>query len=328
MPLQVIWAIGASMVVLAGAQFLGARACLAIGTAIVVGHNALDPIWPVSHAGELGHPLWVAAHAQMAMNAGPLSDRVRLSAAAVDRGVMLCGFGIAGVFRLPPQRRDALLLRGGLALTLAFIVLRALALYGDPHPWQGLTGQVGSTLMSFLNTEKYPPSLLYLLMTLGPAAILCSFAERFHGPLQRTLVMFGTVPFAFYVAHLYLIHLLSIALGVAQGFDVHAFLTMGRFYPKTGYGLPLAGVYAVWALVVALLYPPVPMGCERQGASQGLVAELSLGSGSARPWIGFAFFAHRRSRPMAGFSDRKRQDTVLLRATAQRSEPLPCSANG
>jgi uncharacterized membrane protein len=253
-PLQVIWAIGASMVVLAGAQFLGARACLMIGAAIVVGHNALDPIWPVSHTSELGHPLWVAAHAQMAVDAGPY--RIALAYPLLPWiGVMLCGFGIARVFREAPERRDALLLRGGIALTLAFVVLRALSVYGDPHPWQGPTGQIASTLMSFLNTEKYPPSLLYLLMTLGPAAILCSFAEHFHGPLKRVLVMFGTVPFAFYVAHLYLIHLLSIGLGVAQGFDVHEFLTMGRFYPKAGYGLPLAGVYVVWAIVVVLLYP-------------------------------------------------------------------------
>ncbi len=253
-PLQVIWAIGASMVVLAGAQFLGARACLLIGAAIVVGHNALDPIWPVTHTGELGHPLWVALHAPMATNAGPY--RIALAYPLLPWiGVMLCGFGLAGVFRQTPERRDALLLRGGFLLTLAFVVLRALAVYGDPRPWQGLTGQVGSTVMSFLNTEKYPPSLLYLLMTLGPAAILCSFAERFHGPLKQVLVMFGTVPFAFYVIHLYLIHLLSIGLGVLQGFDVQAFLTMGRFYPKTGYGVSLAGVYAVWVLVVLLLYP-------------------------------------------------------------------------
>ena len=175
---------------------------------------------PANLAIRSGWPL----HAQMAIDAGPY--RIALAYPLLPWiGVMLCGFGIAGVFRQAPERRDAMLLRGGVALTLAFVVLRALAVYGDPHPWQGPTGQIASTLMSFLNTEKYPPSLLYLLMTLGPAAILCSFAERFHGPLKRVLVMFGTVPFAFYVAHFYLIHALSIGLGVAQGFDVHAFLT-------------------------------------------------------------------------------------------------------
>jgi uncharacterized membrane protein len=211
-------------------------------------------VWPVGRGGELGHPLWVAAHAQMAVDAGPY--RIVLAYPLLPWiGVMLCGFGIAGVFRLPPERRDAWLLRGGVALTLAFVALRAIAVYGDPRPWQGPTGEFAKTLMSFLNTEKYPPSLLYLLMTLGPAAILCSFAERLDGPVKRLLVMFGTVPFAFYVVHLYLIHALSVALGVAQGFDWHLFLTMGRFYPKPGFGFPLAGIYGVWALVVALLYP-------------------------------------------------------------------------
>jgi len=253
-PLQVIWAIGASMVVLGGAQFLGARACLAIGLAIVLGHNLLDPVWPPSAVRDgITHPLWVALHGQIAYFAGPY--RIVLNYPLLPwLGVMLCGFGVAEVFRLEPKRRDALLLRGGIALTLAFVALRALNVYGDPHPWHfSERGAVG-TVMSFFNTEKYPPSLLYLLMTLGPAAILCSFAERLHGAAKDTLVMFGRVPFAFYVAHLYLLHCLAILLGVIQGFDAREFLVMAWAFPP-GYGLPLPALYPIWILAVTMLYP-------------------------------------------------------------------------
>jgi len=102
--------------------------------------------------------------------------------------------------------------------------------------------------------NKIPSELDYLLMTLGPAAILCSFADRMTGAIKDILVMFGRVPFAFYVAHFFLIHLLSVFLGVIQGFTVQQMMTTYRFYPK-GYGIGLPGVYAVWALVVFLLYP-------------------------------------------------------------------------
>jgi uncharacterized membrane protein len=234
-PLQVIWAIGASMVLLTGLQFLGARACLVIGIAIVFGHNLLDYVWPPSATRDgLEHPLWVALHAQMSVIAGPY--RIAFAYPLVPwLGVMLCGFGIADVFRLEPAKRDALLLRGGTALTLAFIVIRAIKVYGDPHPWHVQERGAVGTLMSFLNTEKYPPSLLYTLMTIGPTAILCAFAERLRGTIKDTLVMFGSVPFAFYVAHLYLIHALAIALGVFQGFDASRMRVMAWAFPQ-GYG--------------------------------------------------------------------------------------------
>jgi hypothetical protein len=110
------------------------------------------------------------------------------------------------------------------------------------------------TVMDFLNTTKYPPSLDYLLMTLGPASILCSFADRMKGPTKNLLVIFGRVPFAFYLAHFLVIHLLSVALGAVQGFTIREMMTNYRFYPR-GYGIGLPWIYGVWALVVLLLYP-------------------------------------------------------------------------
>ncbi len=253
-PLQVIWAIGASMVVLAGAQFLGRRACLLLGLAIVLGHNGLDGFWPVSHARDLDHPLWVALHAQMSVQFGPYLV-VFAYPLLPWIGVMLLGFGIAHWFALPAAQRDIALRRAGIGLTLAFIALRALDLYGDPRAWSVHAGDPVATIMSFLNTTKYPPSLLFLLMTLGPAAILASYADRLRGAAKDALVIYGKVPFAFYVAHLYLIHALSLVLGTIQGVDASRLLAISGMYPKQGYGLPLAGVYLVWLAVVALLYP-------------------------------------------------------------------------
>lgn len=251
--MQVIWAIGASMVVLAGAQFLGRGTCLAIGLAIVCGHNLLDGVWPKFSLFDVGAPLWVALHSQMAATVGPFL-LIFIYPLLPWLGVMLLGFGTAAVFEWPSQRRDATLLFAGLAITAAFFVLRAVDVYGDPNPWQLQQGGMAATIIDFLNTTKYPPSLAFLMMTLGPATMLCAFADRITGAVKDGLVMFGRVPFAFYIAHFYLIHTLGVALGVAQGFDARQMMTWVSFYP-TGYGVPLAGVYAVWVLVLVILYP-------------------------------------------------------------------------
>jgi hypothetical protein len=110
------------------------------------------------------------------------------------------------------------------------------------------------TVIDFINTTKYPPSLDFLLMTLGPAAILCSFADRFSGRLKDVLVTFGRVPFAFYVAHFLLIHTIGVIIGVLEGFQASQLATLFFYYPK-GYGISLPAVYAVWLFVIAILYP-------------------------------------------------------------------------
>jgi uncharacterized membrane protein len=251
--MQVIWAIGASMVVLSGAQFLGQRACLVIGAAIVGGHNLVDPIWPATTGPfDTNQPWWVALHAQMAIPAGPFFFAMVYPVVAWT-GVMLLGYGTAPVFQQAPQRRDARLLAWGAAVTVAFVIIRGIGVYGEPNPWQVQTRAI-ATLIDFLNVTKYPPSLLFLLMTLGPAAMLCAVADRLPKPIRRPFIVFGRAPFAFYVAHLYLIHALAVAFGVTQGFAASQFLTYSFFFPE-GYGVGLPGTYAVWLLVVAMLYP-------------------------------------------------------------------------
>jgi uncharacterized membrane protein len=251
--LQVIWAIGASMVVLAGAQWLGRRACLAIGVAIVAGHNLLDAVWPAASTTGTTGPLWVVLHARQVLEIGPFS--IFFSYPLLPWvGVMLLGFGSAGLFELPERRRSELLLRVGLGMVIAFILLRALNVYGDPRLWQFDASATAASIMSFLGTTKYPPSLLYLLMTLGPAAIACAFVDRLYGPARNILATFGRAPLAFYVAHLYLIHVIAVLLGVAQGFAAEQFLTRFRYFP-TRYGVDLAGVYLIWIAVVVIVYP-------------------------------------------------------------------------
>jgi uncharacterized membrane protein len=252
--LQVIWAIGGSMIVLAACQFLGRKTCLLLGAFILLGHNALDAIWPAPESfGAAGPPLWVALHAKMRGAIGPFF--VVFSYPIIPWiGVMLCGFGASLLFERPARHRDAPLLVWGVGLMLGFVLLRAFDVYGDPNHWEFQERGALGTILDFLNVTKYPPSLLYLLMTLGPAAIVCAFAENWRGRVKDTLVMFGRVPFAFYVAHFFLIHALSVLCGVIQGFPASVFFNVALFYPK-GYGLPLWGVYLVWSLVLVLLYP-------------------------------------------------------------------------
>jgi uncharacterized membrane protein len=251
--LQVIWAIGAGMIALAGAQYLGVRACFVIGATIVLGHNLLDSVWPAAGTASSPEPLWTALHARQVYEVGRFS--IYFSYPLLPWiGVMLLGYASARLFQGPADRRDDRLMRIGIGLLLGFVLARAVDIYGDPHHWHSSPSNTAATVMSFLATTKYPPSLLYLLMTLGPAAIVCAFAERFNGGIRDVLVTFGRAPLAFYVAHLYLIHAATILRGVAQGFAAQQFLTHYRYFPK-GYGVSLGGVYLIWVCVVALLYP-------------------------------------------------------------------------
>lgn len=251
--LQVIWAIGASMIVLSGMQFLGARACLAAGLLIVFGHNALDSVWPpASMTGATG-PLWAVLLARQTYAVGQFW--VFFSYPLLPwTGIMLVGYSAARLFQSEEKLRNSRLIRIGGALVIGFFLLRALDIYGDPHAWHFDPNNLTGSVMSFFAVTKYPPSLLYTLMTLGPAAIVCAYADRLPGTIKHVLLQYGRVPFAFYVVHFYLIHSLVVLLGVAEGFQAQQMFTHYRFYPK-GYGVGLGGVYLFWILVVVLLYP-------------------------------------------------------------------------
>jgi uncharacterized membrane protein len=169
-------------------------------------------------------------------------------------GVMLLGYGTASIFEQEAIARDRVLVKAGLIMTCAFFVIRATGLYGDPNPWQVQDTGALATVFDFMNLSKYPPSLLFLLATLGPMAIVCAYADRMRGWLKDALVMFGRVPFAFYVLHWYLLRLISFVLAKYQGFEPSEMMTFFFFFPQ-GYGVSLGWVYGLWLLLLVILYP-------------------------------------------------------------------------
>jgi uncharacterized membrane protein len=239
--LLVFWSIGASLIALAGLVFLPSRVVGALGVLLIATHNLIDALPPIA-----GAPAWLQAAKVLLLQPGSLSmpGGVNLIVAyplLPWLGVVAAGYGFGEIVRLEAGRRQRILWTMGIGLTAAFVVLRAWGFYGDPRPWAS-NGDTLLTTLSFLNTTKNAPSLLFLLMTLGPAIALMAVIDRVgaRGPAGRALVTFGRVPFFFFIIHLYLIHGLSVLAGIAP----------------PGRALSLPAVYAVWAMVLAILYVP------------------------------------------------------------------------
>ncbi len=247
--LQVIWAIGASMVLLAAIVWLPRPALVALAMVVIAGHNLLDGV----HADALGSLrwLWLVLHEE-----GPLEPfagaRWLLIYPLVPWvGVMAAGYALGPWALEPWERRRARFFGAGLVLVAGFVALRATNLYGDPHPWEADGGLVRAVL-SFLDCEKYPPSLLFLAMTLGPALCLLAAMDRPLGPIATRVAIYGRVPLFYYVLHLVVIHLLAIALAWPT-FGTAALLR--SFIAGGELRLPLPAVYAWWIAVVLGLYP-------------------------------------------------------------------------
>ncbi len=165
------------------------------------------------------------------------------------------GFGSSYIFNMEPQQRKSYLIKAGVIMISGFIVLRTINIYGDSNHWELQELGLVATILDFMNVSKYPPSLLFILITLGPMAILCAYADDLKGRVKDIMIMFGRVPFFFYVLHFALIKVLSIILGSLQGFDIDIFATPFFNYPKE-FGINLFSVYLVWILVILILYLP------------------------------------------------------------------------
>jgi uncharacterized membrane protein len=241
---QVIWAIGWSMVVLAGLVFLNVRVIALLGFLMVLLHNTLDGI--------KGGAGWTIAHVQAPIHlpggrlffvAYPLIPWI---------GVMALGYAFGELLQTDPERRRKRLLLLGGAMIVAFVILRATNLYGDPRNWLHQKDTL-FTVLAFLNCEKYPPSLCYLLMTLGPAMLLLAAFEGVSSPAARPIIVFGRVPLFYYLVHLPVIH----GAALVAGYFRHGKLLVGGPFdemPKDyGYSLPI--VYLVWAGAILILYP-------------------------------------------------------------------------
>jgi len=254
--LQVIWAIGWSMVALAALIWLPRNAVLLLGIVIVAGHNLLDPLTP-EQFGSMAW-LWHFLHE---------GGRIVIAGRTWGElyypvlpwiGIMALGYGMGAVFLQPQKQRDHTLCAFGGTMIAMFLVLRGSNIYGDPIPWmRGDDALV--TAMHFLNVQKYPPSLLYALLFLGIGFLLLPLLARLKGGLGRVLDTFGAVPFFFYILHLYLAHFLAIPVNAALGrniaglFDfIHRVDTDPA--PYATFGFHLLGTYIAWFTVVAMLY--------------------------------------------------------------------------
>jgi uncharacterized membrane protein len=249
--LQVIWAIGVAMVFLAGLVHLPKNTVAWIGIIIIAGSNLLDGIFPPSSFSVPGE-FWQGIHSQVLLLPGGISVIIAYPVLAWI-GVIAAGYGLAPVFNWEAKKRQKFLITLGGGLLLLFILLRATNLYGDPQPWQ-VGNSLSRTIINFLNVEKYPPSLLFLSITLGLTIPLMALVEKRKLPLHNALVIVGRVPLFYYVAHIYMVHLLAVFAGMLQGFPISAWLVPIRYKPE-GYGFGLPIVYMVWIGVVLMLYP-------------------------------------------------------------------------
>jgi uncharacterized membrane protein len=264
--LQVIWALGVGMIVLAGLVRLPRRVLLAAGAAIVLGHNLLDafavtpwrgPGTPVPSA--LGK-LWIVVHQAGLFPIADFPSPLVLAQYPLLPwfGVLALGYGFAEVYAWPSERRRRLLLALGAGMLVAFLALRYANVYGDPRPWSPQADAIKAA-MSFWNVQKYPPSLLFLLSTLSFSFVglgLLDGRPLAHGPL-RALVTFGRVPFFFYVLQWIAAHAAGMAVAAAQGQSVAPyFMNFVQIVTQNQQpaGGPLVVTYACWAIGVVLLY--------------------------------------------------------------------------
>jgi uncharacterized membrane protein len=254
--LQVIWAIGISMVALSALAFLPKGWIFAIGMILVFGHNVLDSI--TVQGSSITDLLWYTLHQP---NSVFINDTLINFVYPVLPWIGLMALGyVFGTFYqndFPAKQRQRWLLIIGIAATLLFVLLRAFNGYGEPREWNVHTSPVFS-LLSFLNTAKYPPSLHFLLMTMGPALIFLSLIEPLGKRLPKPVIVFGRVPFFFYIVHLYVIHALAMLLLVYQGRDASEYIFSAENLMSgslSDFGLSLAMVYVIWIVVTTLLYP-------------------------------------------------------------------------
>ena len=242
--LQVIWAIGVSMVCLSALIWLPRAVVLSIGLLMIAGHNLLDGWQPAGRWGKV----WDVLHVQGPVSYGHGNTLMIIYPLIPWIGVMAVGYCFGAVMKMEAAQRNRWLYGiGGGAIAL-FVVLRGLNVYGDPSPWER-QATVWRTVLSFIRVSKYPPSLLYLLMTLGPAIAAMPLLERMGSGPGNVFKVYGRVPLFYYILHIYLIH--CIALGCSYLFWNGA--PVGPF-GHPGYSLGV--VYVVWVAVVAILYLP------------------------------------------------------------------------
>jgi len=253
----VLWALAWSMIAMALLIRIRPDVLAVLALVMIGGHNLFDSV-RADGSGALAI-LWRLLHVPGFAIPGVLFTAYPLVPWVA---VMALGSVAASMFEWPAERRRRALLTVGTAAMAAFVALRAVNGYGNPAPWSPQR-TAALTVASFFNVLKYPPSLDYLLMTLGPMLIVLALVEQARGPVARWLSVYGRVPLFFYVVHIFVAHAIAVLLAFAQGGALRRIPVVtdpGSIPPW--YGVPLPGVYLAWAVVVALMYYP----CRRMAA--------------------------------------------------------------
>lgn len=255
--MQVIWVLGVGMILLALLIYLPSKWLGAFGLLLVFAHNLFDKVYLAPNT--TAYYLWSILHQK---NVLPLLNgySVRTTYPLIPLvGVMALGYWLGNVYqaKFEARNRQRILLQIGFAAVALFLILRIFNLYGEPNlftPQSNIT----LTLMSFLNVTKYPTSLQFLLMTLGPALIFLAWVEKFSArqiPGLNPLLTFGRVPMFYYIAHLYLLHFMGLLMALLAGYSWGSFnFTVKITGMPEGFHLPLWGVYAMSLLSILLLY--------------------------------------------------------------------------
>lgn len=252
--IEVLSVIGFSMIILAGVINLPLPTIFFIGLIIVCGHNLLDTF---DYIKPTQTPLWWGFLHQQSFFP---YDHNRLFAILYPLlpwpGVMMLGYCLGSLYKkeFDVKRRQKILLSTGILITLFFIILRFSNIYGDPSEWQRQKTFV-FTILSFLNTTKYPASLLFLSMTLGPAIILLSLLDRSKGKWSKVVSIYGRVPFFYFLVHFFIIHVICMVLFFAKGHTLSEADTGFLHFKSSNDGLPLGVVYLIWITVVVAMYP-------------------------------------------------------------------------
>ena len=247
------------MILLGLLVLLPYRVIFAIGLLIVAGHNIMD--YPSVSSGFKGtilsDLLYFSNFSAYQLWQGHFF--LIVYAFLPWTGVMLLGYCFGKLFQpgVDPVWRKKILLGIGTGLILLFLILRSTNLYGDPVPWSTQPRGALYTFLSFLNLNKYPPSLLFLCMTIGPGILFLAFIEKVQNGFTKIMNVYGRVPMLYYILHFYLIHIIVVIVFYLQGFGTKDIVPEGLpfFFKPNGLGFGLLGVYAIWLLVVVLLYP-------------------------------------------------------------------------
>lgn len=268
--LQVIWAIGVCMILMGLVIYLPYALILLLGLLIVAGHNVFDFVeqthqglaWDLIRNGDFAfHEIIPGRTIGIIYPFLPWL------------GLMMLGYCLGKIYDAgySTERRRRFLINTGIGLILLFVVLRFINLYGDPHPWTSQTNDF-RTFLSFINVHKYPPSLLFICITIGPSLILLTLFEKTHTTLSKAISVFGRVPFFYYILHFYILHTLCMILFLLRGHTLaegtNAIYNIPFHFLIPGEGYTLSIVYLIWILMVFGLYPLCKWFSERKAKSK------------------------------------------------------------